>query len=537
MIMTPTRITFIVPTYRHRPRPHYFPLGYAYLIANIRKRFANRVKVTLVNHDFKPQFAMDQVIRDTIRTSPDIICLGGLITLFSYVKQLVPQLKKQLASCPVILGGGLNSAPELVMQVSGGDFLVMGEGEESLGELLAILLDQRDACPVIPGVYTRSKEGKIEFGGHRPEIEDLDSLAFPELNVTRAADYYAFHGEHGILATRSCPFKCAFCYNPYGRKFRKRSIDNIIEEIMYVHHRYGFSHFEFYDDLFIFHKPYVMEFCEKILLAGNGKISFGCCGRVNTADPELFRFMYRAGCRRINFGFESGNDENLRRMNKNAKIEQAEAAIRYCREAGIEPSSSFIIGNLDESEAMIRDTQDFILRNRLYPGAINLMTPFPGTPLYQSCLEHGLIDDPEKHLDQLGNVTDFTISLNGMRKERLLELRDEIYRSVKEKLKAEKIPFRQFYAKNFIAVKYQCSLCHRTNYQYRRISSEATELVINCTYCHYTHLLNTSQAPAFSLLDLLRFVFHFLHPRRLFPYLKRRFRKQRAQQQETIQTL
>jgi radical SAM superfamily enzyme YgiQ (UPF0313 family) len=174
-----------------------------------------------------------------------------------------------------------------------------------------------------------------------------------------------------------------------GKRFRARSAKNVVDE-MEECVRLGIREFLVYDDTFTIDRKRVQDVCAEIKARGLD-IGWDIRARVNTVDAQLLRVLKAAGCERIHYGVESGNEDILKVLRKGITLNQVEDAFRMTKEAGIETLAYFIIGSPRETRSTIEDTIRFAIR--LDPGFVHfsIMTPFPATELYRLGLAEGLI--------------------------------------------------------------------------------------------------------------------------------------------------
>ena len=202
------------------------------------------------------------------------------------------------------------------------DLIIYGEPEETLKEIL-----EGRKYPRILGLYYRD-DLRAKFTGPRPFIEDLDKLPFParhlvDNNIYRRPDNNKVQAV--IKVSRGCPFHCFFCLaTPVsGAKVRKRSAENIIEEIRECVEKYGITNFLFWSDIFNIDREWVMDLCQKIIDSGL-KITWSANTRADTADEEMAYKMYEAGCRLVSIGVESGSQEMLDKIGKRITLDDVE---------------------------------------------------------------------------------------------------------------------------------------------------------------------------------------------------------------------
>jgi len=176
----------------------------------------------------------------------------------------------------------------------------------------------------------------------------------------------------------------------WGNKWRGRSPENIIDEMELLYRKYGVNGFFFNDDTFVLDRKRIFELCQ-LLTERRLDVAWYCNGRVNLMTKELLEAMYNAGCRGIAYGIESGNQQILDSIKKNITLDQVRDVVKWTKDARINVSGYFMIGMLGETKATIRETMAFARELELDFYGFSVTTPFPGTELYNSALEAGLI--------------------------------------------------------------------------------------------------------------------------------------------------
>jgi anaerobic magnesium-protoporphyrin IX monomethyl ester cyclase len=232
-------------------------------------------------------------------------------------------------------------------------------------------------------------DGELIRTPSRPLIQDLDSLPFPARDLLPLQNYtVTLKGRFmtAALTSRGCPFNCDFCSASqfFGRKWRTRSIENVMEELELLYENYGYRAVAFFDDHFTLNPNRMIEFCENIL-KNNWDLYWWAFSRVDSVvkNEELVELMAKAGLKQVFIGFESGNQEVLDNYGKDLSVDNAFKAVEILKKYKISVWASFIIGALNETKKMIKQTIKFA--NRLNPEYIQfgILTPYPGTVLYE----------------------------------------------------------------------------------------------------------------------------------------------------------
>ena len=265
---------------------------------------------------------------------------------------------------------------------------VVGEGEWGLVELLAAL-ESGGALAGIAGLLWRDGDD-IRENPARPIPHDLDDLPLPAWDLLPGFPHayppaiydYPRGPVATIAASRGCPFHCKFCdTSTFGARVRAYSPARVVAMIQHLHERYGVRHIAFVDDLFLASRLRVTEFCERLLASGL-RISWTCTARVDTVKPGILALMKRAGCWEISFGLETGSNELLVAMDKAARVERSEEAVRWTHEAGLRTKGLFMLGYPGETPETIRTTRDFVRRIPMDIMNLTKFTPYPGSPIY-----------------------------------------------------------------------------------------------------------------------------------------------------------
>jgi len=277
------------------------------------------------------------------------------------------------------------------------DGIIRGEFELTLRDI---------ACGVdysrIDGLSYRHN-GTTHANPDRHLLNDLDELPFPAWHQFHLKDYesHLYTSPSALItATRGCPFQCTYCLWPqvlYGHKQRRRSPENICDEIEQLIARYHVRHVRFDDDTFALNKQYVIACCDEIIKRGlHRKISWNCFGHISQPDPELYRKMAEANCVKIAVGVESGSEKILQLIKKKINLDQAKQMVRNCHAAGIDVYCDFMMGFPYETEDDIE--RSIQLAIDLDPDYIQVSfaVPYPGTQMYAKGLEQQYLRFPRE---------------------------------------------------------------------------------------------------------------------------------------------
>lgn len=297
------------------------------------------------------------------------------------------------AGVPRIVVGGphVNDFPQECLDLPDVDAVVRGEGQQPMLDLLAVWA-RGDEAKAVPGVMAHPDDpvpvDDIYFSN------DLDEYPILDLTLVDYQRYYDVMGEGGIFTTvissRGCPYRCTFCNTPRHR-YRVMSPGRVADELESCI-ALGIREIYFVDDTFNITNKRVHELCDEILRRDLG-ISWTVRFRVKGVDRPLLEKMKAAGCTRIQFGVEQGTEEGLLRLKKDVTSREIERAFELCRQVDIRTVAYFMIGTPTErSRDDVMDTIEYSIRLRPDFVMYNLLTPFPGTALYDEGLRDGVLD-------------------------------------------------------------------------------------------------------------------------------------------------
>lgn len=332
--------------------------------------------------------------------NPDVVGFTALGCNFNCVAKVAAQIKLLQPGMPVLLGGPHATIlhREILERFPSFDLIARNEAEQTLPPLLEQLED-KDFEGLV-GVSYRSHLGRVVCNPGSPIIEELDSLPVPAYDSYPLAELEL--STIRVEAGRGCPFSCTFCSTAsfFGRSFRLKSADRLLAEMDYLHQAYGFTDFKLNHDLFTVNRKKVVQFCEAML---GRSYTWGCSARVDCVDADLLELMWRAGCRGIYFGIESGSERMQAVSRKRLDLTLVEPTVDVTTRLGMTTITSFITGYPEECADDQEKTLDmagrlFCRPDELTVSQLHLLTPEPGTQLM---VEYG------HRLDFDGHVTDF----------------------------------------------------------------------------------------------------------------------------------
>ena len=366
-----------------------FPVGIAYVAASLR---GNDINVFTSNLEFVEGDTFHSLTDLMLRHKIDAICTSGLSRDYNKIAEIIACARRINPGVLTIVGGGIISGdPESAMAALDADIGVVGEGEITMVEL-AQALDRNMSYANIPGlIYRTSVNGYINTGG-RAEIPDIDAIPMPDYDGFAFSQYMKSinYAVAYVIASRSCPYSCTFCFHPSGKKYRQRSLDNLFVEIDYLVKTYKINNLVISDELFAFKRERVLQFCKRISAYS---ITWTVQLRVCDVDKEILRTMRNSGCICVSYGVESADNAILKSMKKHITVEQIEVALQDTYDANIDIQGGFIFGDVAESMETARRTLKWHAEHVIYGLELNMINIFPGTGLYKYACEHGIIKD------------------------------------------------------------------------------------------------------------------------------------------------
>lgn len=363
-------------------------------IVSITKKNNYNTKVFLI----KNQDQYQSVLNEIQSFKPDLVGFTSVSSQFVYVSELAARIKAKFPSI-IIVCGGIHPTifPGCLLEADALDGIFIGEGEYSFVEFLERLNKNEPYFDVDNFGYLES--GKVVTNRLKPLINNLDELPFPDKETYPFIDTLKATGYAPFIFSRGCPYNCTYCSNhaiakTYGKitnTTRYRGVEKSILEIQEVISKFYVRRVGIVDDIFGINKDWRNKFCEEY--KRNIKTPFFCLLRVNLVDEEFISLLKDAGCYRLSFGVESGN-EYIRNhvMNRNISTEQIVNAFALARKYKLETNSINIIGTPQETEEMIWDT--IKLNRRLKPtsSGVNIFYPYKGTKLGDECFKKGLVN-------------------------------------------------------------------------------------------------------------------------------------------------
>jgi len=380
-----------LPKFIRKQKAIYPPLGLLY-IASVLENKGHTVKI------------MDFLVEQTEPLSkiigsfkPNIAGFYSTTHNFTQCCKLLSKIKEVDNNIVSIIGGPLvASYPIESLMYSQFDYAVVGEGETTVVELANAISAKRPVGNIKGIVYRENK--KIKQTHPRRLIQNIDEIPFPSWNLVDLKKYSVLMGRKNLFATimtsRGCPHNCIFCNknNGMGKNWRCRTPGNIFAEIKILYEKYKIRHFTFFDENFIVNKNRVLELCN-LIINDSMKIKWDCKARVDSVEISLLKKMKQAGCHRIRYGAESGNNKILKELNKGITVEQIRDCAAMTKEAGIELFVYFMMGSPSETIGTLKQTYQLAVDIDADFAIFSKTIPIPGSELFRMAVKNKQIEE------------------------------------------------------------------------------------------------------------------------------------------------
>ncbi len=402
------------------------PLGLMYVSAFLKKQ---GLETEIIDLPFIEKKQWEEKIG-----SADLYGITVYSASLYLAKEIAKIAKENNPQAKVIVGGPHPTAlgESVLADEPNFNIIVMREGELTMLELA-----QGKPIQEIEGIIYRDNE-KIIRRKERQLIKDLDILPLPDREILKINKYTRkVYGGYAtsIITSRGCSFNCAFCCKDiFGSQVRFRSIESVIEEIKQIIHDYGINHFLFYDDTFVLKRERLYPLCEEL---SKLNIIFRCNGNARYNTYEDYKMLYRAGCREIAFGIESGSQKILNIINKGVTVEQNKRAILDAQKAGLLVKAYLMIGNPGESKETIEETKNFIIGANPDQYTLFTFVPLPGCDIWKHPEKYKIkiISRDYKQYFNIAGQNDggLVIETETLRPQDIEELKQELLQFLKER--------------------------------------------------------------------------------------------------------
>lgn len=383
-----TAVLLIYPYFkptRDRSVFRFPPLGISYIAASLQKAGHT---VQLLDCTFLQR---QDALQIALQAKVAVIGIYCMVSMNEDCFWFAQQLRDH---CHLLVAGGPLPTCDPEPFLDHFDVVVRGEGEQTMLELVGAF-ETATSLDSVSGIVFRLKENlpgesreKYCYSAQRPFTRDLDSIPFPARELLPNNNYIQYgKKKYGyaittVMSTRGCPYHCEFCSNViFGGSYRERSPKDVVDEIENAL-AFGYDRISFADDVFTMKRSRVVEICREIKMRGL-HFQWECLGRVDSLDYNTAVKMKEAGCRRIFFGIESGDDQILELMRKQITSEQARQAVEAAHRAGLGVGAFFILFYPGDTDESVLNTLRFATALPLDYLGLSMPYPLPGTALYE----------------------------------------------------------------------------------------------------------------------------------------------------------
>ncbi|MFH1403242.1 MAG: radical SAM protein [Candidatus Altiarchaeota archaeon] len=403
------------------------PLGLCYLAA-VLEEDGNDVRI--IDAEFEG-LNTGEITSHVVKHNTDIVGLTCVAATFYTTLEIAKSIRESDDDIKIIIGGPFISAnPEEVISNECFDFGVIGEGEETMLELVDAIEGNGDLRRV-DGILFR-ENGNVVKTHARRIIEDLDSLPFPARHLLPDIRRYIPESKNyrrlpstTMVTSRGCPYNCIYCdQSVFGRKYRQNSAERVVDEMESLARDYGAREIFFTEDTFTLDNKRIGQICELINERGID-LAWRCCTRSDLVTKDLLVKMKDAGMWHIFYGAESGCQRILDTLKKGFTLDDTRKAIEWSDQAGLYTQACFMINNPSETHESIEETIRFAKSLPLTELSVLMMTPLPNTRLYETYKRYGTFDNTD--LTQLNSWQPVFIP-EGLTREYLIKRRKEFYR-------------------------------------------------------------------------------------------------------------
>ena len=348
-------------------------------------------------HDFQPQI------------------LGFSVTNWDVLEavRLAGKIKSAFPEIYIIFGGPqVTLCPIETLRYAEIDFLVLGEGEITIVELITCLENKRPLSEV-KGIAFRDEALNPIITDRRPLIKDLSQLPLPAYELFDPPSYKAADELRlGIMSSRGCPYQCIFCTgrNVMGRQMRRRPPIDVISEMAHWHSKYGITHFCFIEDNWLGHRKHAIELLDRLenaQLPITYSLEVGVRG--DALSKDICERLKKTGCTIVAVGIESVDPEVLELSKKGEKIEEITQGIRAAKAAGLFVKGYFIVALPGDTKSKVEKAVAYARKEKIDMPRFALAQAFPYTELadwvktngkfYHDPYEYVLHHTDERHGD------------------------------------------------------------------------------------------------------------------------------------------
>ncbi|NQT47155.1 MAG: cobalamin B12-binding domain-containing protein [Candidatus Omnitrophica bacterium] len=367
------------------------PLGIGYLSAYLRARNINSRIIDPMQGE---GLSLQETAEKIRSVTPQLVGIYASTDMIPATKELIGALKKVAPGCLICIGGPHATVlPEEALKELAVDFAIMGEGEETLFELVSMLKAGRGDFENVKGLAFRKEDGRVIMAPRRRPIEEIDEIPMPSwdeidphLYMDAPHGIYTKHRPFApIITSRGCPYQCTFCASGviWGNKMRFRSAEKVVDEIESLVTRFEIRELHIIDDNFTISKPHAEGICDEMIRRGLNIPWQAPSGvRIDSLDEDLIKKLKASGCYKLAIGIESGNQQILDRARKSLDLRRVEGQINMIKRHKILLHGFFILGLPGETRETVECTLKYAKKLKLDTAQFTLFVPLPGSAIF-----------------------------------------------------------------------------------------------------------------------------------------------------------
>ncbi len=400
----------------------YPPLGILYLSSHLRR---GGFDVEVYDSTFGSLAGLSRIL-DTEK--PGVVGIYGTLMTRRNVLEITAAAKNR--GWTVVLGGPEPASYAAEYLARGADFVVEGEGEITLQELLPALRNgDRPCLTKVRGLHYRDESGTVVHTSTREQIPNLDAQPWPDREQIEIEKYLVTWRKHhgqgsvSVITARGCPYHCRWCsHSTYGKTHRRRSVQNVADEVEWILGRYHPEMLWMADDVFTIHPGWIKSYSAEMKRRGI-RIPFECITRADRLDEKTADALAELGCFRVWIGSESGSQRILDAMERGVTVEQVRRAVELCRARAIETGMFLMWGYEGEQLADIEATVEHVKACLPDIFFTTVSYPIKGTPYFDE-VNGRLVSSGD-----WGQTSDRELKIQGRHSRRYFQFADKLLRS------------------------------------------------------------------------------------------------------------
>ncbi len=391
------RIVLVQTYHPYTQHTHVHPLGIMSIAANARANGFEDIHIL----DMKAEgWTAEEAIHAVAELKPDVVGLSAMTYEAGCMHAMAKLLSERLPKVQVVAGGPHPSvADDDVMKDGNIDFCVRGEGEETFVDVLTGIGTLRSDWDGCQGLTWRNLDGEVVREPDRSPPDDLDELPMPAWDLINHQKYhdmprggliYAHKEFATMFSSRACPWRCTYCHNSYGKKFRARSAQNVLAEIDYLVKNHGVRELVFMDDIFNLRPERAAEIARGLIERKyNLKMTFPNGLRGDILKEDLVLLLKEAGMYRCMIAVESCVPRIQKVMKKNLKVDKVKHIVDFIAKQDVLVHGAFMLGFPTETKEEMQATIDWAAKSSFHTAAFFRVIPFKGTQLFEEVAEAG----------------------------------------------------------------------------------------------------------------------------------------------------